>query len=85
MQQCTYLIQDKYGMHARPAGMLVSLAQTFDANITVTCRKRNCSLKRLMPVMALGIHQGDTITVTAEGPDEAACIQALAQFLTENV
>lgn len=85
MQQCTYQIQDKYGMHARPAGLVVKLAQTFDSSITITCRSRSCSLKRLIPVMALGIHQGETVTVTADGPDEEACIQAVAQFLAENV
>ena len=29
--------------------------------------------------------QGETITVTAEGEDEAAAIEAVEKFLTENV
>ena len=33
----------------------------------------------------MGIRQGETITVTAEGEDEAAAIEAVEKFLTENV
>ena len=35
--------------------------------------------------MGMGIRQGETITVTAEGEDEAAAIEAVEKFLTENV
>ena len=38
-----------------------------------------------MAVMGMGIRQGETITVTAEGEDEAAAIEAVEKFLTENV
>ena len=40
---------------------------------------------KLMAVMGMGIRQGETITVTAEGEDEAAAIEAVEKFLTENV
>lgn len=42
-------------------------------------------MRKLMAVMGMGIRQGETITVTAEGEDEAAAIEAVEKFLTENV
>lgn len=85
MQQFSYTIQDPYGIHARPAGQLFRMAREFDCTVTVQCKGQSCSLKELMHFMALGIMQGDTITVQAEGKDEAECIAKISKFLTENV
>ena len=46
---------------------------------------KTCDMRKLMAVMGMGIRQGETITVTAEGGDEAAAIEAVEKFLTENV
>ena len=46
---------------------------------------KTCDMRKLMAVMGMGIRQGETITVTAEGEDEAAAIEAVEKFLTENV
>ncbi len=85
MRQCTYTIQDKYGMHARPAGQLSRLASSFDSTVTLQCGARSCDVKQLMQLMAVGIMQGDTITIQAVGTDEETCIAAVETFLTENV
>lgn len=85
MRQCTYTIQDKYGMHARPAGQLTRLAGDYASAVTLYCKDRSCDVKQLMPLMAMGIQQGDTLTIQVEGADEEACIAAVETFLTENV
>ena len=46
---------------------------------------KTCDMRKLMAVMGMGIRQGETITVTAEGGDEAAAIESVEKFLTENV
>ena len=71
MKQFQYTIKDELGVHARPAGLLVKLAKQYTSAITIE--------------MGMGIRQGETITVTAEGEDEAAAIEAVEKFLTENV
>ncbi len=85
MQQCSYTIQDKYGLHARPAGQLVRLVCAYQSTVTLQCGDRSCALTAPMRVMALGIMQGDNITIQAEGADEAECIAAVQKFLEENV
>ncbi len=85
MQQCSYIIRDEYGMHARPAGQLVRLASAYECTVTVQHEDRSCTLKTPMHLMALGIMQGDNITIQAEGNDESACITAVQKFLEENV
>ena len=79
MKQFQYTIKDELGVHARPAGLLVKLAKQYTSAITIEKNGKTCDMRKL------GIRQGETITVTAEGEDEAAAIEAVEKFLTENV
>lgn len=83
MKQFQYTIKDELGVHARPAGLLVKLAKQYTS--TIEKNGKTCDMRKLMAVMGMGIRQGETITVTAEGEDEAAAIEAVEKFLTENV
>ncbi len=85
MKEFTYTIRDEYGIHARPAGLLVKLAKGYASCITLARGGDTCDLKRLMPLMAMGVKQGEAVTVKAEGTDEDACIQSVSAFLEQNV
>ena len=85
MKQFQYTIKDELGVHARPAGLLVKLAKQYTSAITIEKNGKTCDMRKLMGVMGMGIRQGETITVTAEGEDEPAAIEAVEKFLTENV
>ena len=81
MKEFQYTIQDPMGFHARPAGALVRAAKAYESRITIACGERSAQLTRLMAVMALGIKQGQTVTVTIDGPDEDRALEDLqAQF-----
>ena len=60
-------------------------AKQYTSAITIEKNGKTCDMRKLMAVMGMGIRQGETITVTAEGEDEAAAIEAVEKFLTENV
>ncbi len=85
MKQFQYTIKDELGVHARPAGLLVKLAKQYTSAITIEKNGKTCDMRKLMAVMGMGIRKGETVTVTAEGEDEAAAIEAVEKFLTENV
>ena len=40
--------------------------------------------RRIMGVMALGVRQGDVVTITVEGEDEDQAATALKHFLWEH-
>lgn len=54
MKAFTYVITDKAGVHARPAGMIVKEAQKFDSSVTVKADKGCADAKKLMQLMSLG-------------------------------
>lgn len=85
MKEFSYTITDEYGLHARPAGLLVKEVKQFQSDCTIIRGGVSANMKGLMRVMALGVKKGDTVTVQANGPDEDAAIAALKAFFEENL
>ena len=86
MKQFTYTITDPLGIHARPAGLLAKAAKDYaDTTITVTKDDKTVKASQLMKLMSLAVKQGNTVTVTAEGPQEDEAIIAMQKFLEENL
>jgi phosphocarrier protein len=87
MRQFDFAVRDPLGLHARPAGMLVKLAQGFASEATVRLERtdQEVSLKRLLAVMGLGVKGGDRITVTVNGADEAQAVAAMEAWLKEHL
>lgn len=85
MKTFDYTIKDELGIHARPAGMLAKTAKSLDSEITVTKGEKTVGATKLMALMGLGVKCGDTITVTANGGNEEAALEAIRSFLESNL
>lgn len=83
MKQFTITIQDKEGLHARPAGLLSKAARGFQCAVTLTKGEKTADLKKIFAVMGLAIKGGDSITVTCDGADEEAAAAALEKMFAE--
>ena len=85
MKSFEYTIKDELGIHARPAGLLVKEAKKYESECTITKDGKTKKLTQLMMLMSLGVKQGETVTVTAEGADEDAAIAGLKAFFEANL
>ncbi len=85
MKSFQYTVTDPVGIHARPAGDLVKAVSQFASTVTIDKEGKTADAKRLMAVMALGVKQGMTITVTVEGDDEDAAASSIEQFFKDNL
>lgn len=85
MKQFTYTVSDPLGIHARPAGLLAKEAKRFSSVCTITKEGQTRKLTQLMMLMSMGVKQGDTVTVAAEGEDEEAAIAALQSFFENHL
>ena len=86
MKQFDYTVKDPLGIHARPAGMLAKVAKGFgDTVVTVTKGGATVKASQLMKLMSLGVKNGDTITVAAEGPAEDEALEAVRKFVEETL
>ena len=80
-----YTIKDPSGIHARPAGELAMLIKKFDCRFTVEANGRTAENGNVMKLMALGAAQGCRIRCSAEGPDAAAAIKEVREFLEQKL
>lgn len=85
MKSFTYTINDSLGIHARPAGQIVNEAKKFTSAITIDSEEKQANAARLMAVMSLGVKCGQKVTVSAEGDDEAAAIDAMKKYFEANL
>lgn len=76
-------IINKLGLHARAAAKLVGLASRFDAEVFVEKSSAKVNGKSIMGVMMLAAGKGSEIKIIAEGPDEAAAVEALVQLVND--
>jgi len=85
MKEFSYTITDPVGIHARPAGLLVKTAKQFKSDIKLIKGTKTADLKKIFAVMTLGVKQGDSVKVSAEGIDEDIAINAVAEILRSNL
>ena len=70
-------LQNKYGMHVRPAGLFAKVASRFDADVEVEKDGNSVSGKSIMALMTLEATCGTVLKVTASGPQAAEVLEEL--------
>lgn len=75
-------IQNNVGLHARPATFFIQKANTYRSSIWVEKDDRRVNAKSLLGVLSLGIVQGMSITLIADGSDEEQALEGLATLVT---
>jgi len=74
-------ITNTIGLHARPATFFIQKANSFKSSIWVEKDDRKVNAKSLLGVLSLGIAQGMTITLLAEGSDEEEALAGLSELV----
>ena len=74
-------ITNSIGLHARPATFFIQKANEYKSAIWVEKEDRKVNAKSLLGVLSLGIAQGMTIQLIAEGPDEKEALDGLENLI----
>src|SRR3954447_25937204 len=74
-------VTNQLGLHARAAARFVNTATRFASHIRVTRGSRSMDGKSIMGILLLAAARGTSIVISAEGTDEAAAVDALAQLV----
>jgi phosphocarrier protein len=78
MTSRSVMVVNQLGVHARAAAKFVHLATRFDARVRVARHDREMDGKSIMGILLLAAPKGSTITISADGSDEQAAVEALA-------
>lgn len=83
-EQIRLTIPNKLGLHARPAARFVQTANQFRAEIQVKNKGKVANAKSINQVATLNARQGDTVTITAVGPEAATALAAFLALAADN-
>lgn len=75
------VIKNQVGLHARPATFFIQKANEFRSSIWIEKEDRRVNAKSLLGVLSLGIVKGTTISIIADGVDEAEAVDTLCKLI----
>jgi phosphocarrier protein HPr len=73
-------VENRLGLHARPAAKIATAAQQFEADVTLEKDSLVVNARDLLDVLAMDCPQGTRLVLRARGPqarEAAACISSL--------
>ena len=74
-------VANALGLHARAAARFVHLAARFTSQVRVAREAKVMDGKSIMGILLLAAARGTTITISADGADEQAAVEALTELV----
>ncbi len=74
-------ITNNIGLHARPATFFIQKANSYKSSIWVEKDDRRVNAKSLLGVLSMGISNGMSINLIADGLDENEALDGLAELI----
>ncbi len=78
-----FTIKNKYGIHARPAGLLVKTSSQFKASVYISKDGTEVNAKSIMGVLMLEAAFGSVVQVRIDGEDEHKAMDAIGQLIAD--
>ncbi|MCF7849885.1 MAG: HPr family phosphocarrier protein [Kiritimatiellales bacterium] len=75
-----FKVLNEYGIHARPAALLVQTAGKFESDIVIEKDGNQVSCKSIMGLMTLEGYKGSMLGVTAAGADAAEAMKEIEEL-----
>ncbi len=75
-------VQIANGLEARPVAVLVQVASQYESVVYVEAAEKRVNAKSIMGMMTLGLNEGESVTISAEGSDEKEAMQGIEQYLS---
>ncbi len=80
MIECYLKIENRLGLHARPASLFVQTTNRFKSRIRVLKDSLEVDGKSIMGLLMLAAPMGTNLRVIAEGDDEQAAVDSLKKL-----
>jgi phosphocarrier protein HPr len=75
------VIENRNGLHARPAAMFVKISSRYRAEVWVEKDGERVNGKSIMGLMMLAAGKGSKLTVHAEGPDSEKAVAEIKNLV----
>ena len=81
MLECTMLIKNQLGMHARAAARFVQVTNKYASTVKVSRDGEEVDGKSIMGLLTLAAEYGSTIRIIVEGKDESEALRDIRELL----
>ncbi len=81
--EATVRVRNVKGLHARASAKFVRLAETFDADVTVTREDQSVGGTSIMGLLMLAAGPGSDLKLSVKGPDAKAALDALVALVAD--
>lgn len=76
------VVNNKTGLHARPASELMKLCSKSKSNIMLLAGNAQINPKSIISILGGGVHQGTEVTLQISGEDEAEFGPKIIEFIS---
>ncbi len=83
MIECELTVQNRLGLHARPASIFVKATGKYKSKIKVTKDNLEVDGKSILGLLMLAAPMGTVLKITADGEDEKQVIEHLTRLFAE--
>lgn len=83
MRKQTVTIRNRYGLHTRPATVLVKTASQFKSEVFLIYRGVRVNAKSILGVLVLAVEPNAEITIEVKGSDEEEALQRLVELVEQ--
>ena len=80
MRSVKIKVNNREGLHARPASRLVGLCHQFGSSIMISNQEAAANGKNITEVLGLGAEMGNILIIEINGKDEAGAEKAIKEF-----
>ena len=77
MKERIFVVQNKLGLHARPAALFVQTTHRYSSEIRVFKEDQEVNGKSIMGLLTLAAEHGSSVRIIVVGPDEDELLKAL--------
>lgn len=75
------VIQNKIGLHARPASLLIQQAKQYKSNVMLEKGGVMADLNSIVSLLKMRVKYGDIVILHADGPDEDSALRDLVKLI----
>ena len=79
------VVKCESGLYNRQATYFIQKANEFKSSIWLEVEDHKINAKSLLGVLSMGVNKGTSVSLIAEGPDEAEAVEALSDMLQKEV
>ena len=81
MTEATVMIENKTGIHARPASVFVLTAAKFKSKVQIKAKGKAVDAKSILMIMSMGLVHGTEVVISAEGDDADKAVTTLKDLV----